>query len=146
MNTIKKSGSPAPQRAMNMIPSNPEEFQSSWPIINHVVTTNINDVGMIYAKNTRVAEWMLWGRRSGIENHDVTMLSAGMHYVFVASNIICCIIQPHDAVPENAILLEKYSMPVAGRVYACIGARSCRRGYVWTGGNLFCSEERLDAR
>jgi hypothetical protein len=69
-----------------------------------------------------------------------------MYYVFVASNIVCCIIQPHNAVPENAILLEKYSMPVAGRVVAYIGARSCRRGYVWTGGSLFRSEERSDAR
>jgi hypothetical protein len=57
-NTIEASDIPAPRRVVDLIPSNPEEFESSWLIVDHTVMADIDYVGVIDAKNLRVLKWM----------------------------------------------------------------------------------------
>jgi hypothetical protein len=93
------------------IPPDPKEVQSSRTEVSYTLA-DINDIGMKYAKNPCVAEWVCTSSGLGVEHHDVTMRLPKMNHIFVTADIIGCKVEPHNLVIVDAPVVEQDGIPV----------------------------------
>ena len=92
-------------------PPNPEKIQPSGLEILGIAH-QVHNIGMKYTDDSSIQKavfisWHFW-----VENHDITMRRANVNHIFIASDIVCHIVEPHSFVSVNVITVEYQIVPV----------------------------------
>jgi hypothetical protein len=95
-----------------LIPAHPEEIHATGLVVNPP-RANIDYVGMINAKDPRIQKWMGWHRIliaivGVIKDDDITVRCGYMQNILGAASVVRGVVDTHNAVFINSIVLEKY--------------------------------------
>jgi hypothetical protein len=110
--TIKPTHVPSTGSPNTLVPSYPQEFHSTWLIINHT-WTGVDDIGVINAQDQSIVEPVVLGGiivtfiASTSQGHDIVMGSGRVHCVLRALDVIRSIVDTDKGMSVQAIVFEE---------------------------------------
>ena len=101
-----------------MIPPNPKEINPMLCVVPGTIRASPKegDVGMKNTKDLSIEVGMFVGMGFScvgtVQHHDITLVGICMKNVLVSSHVVGCEVDPHDLVPEDAIILKDNGSPL----------------------------------